>query len=131
MRLLIAFFLLVFITALTLGCGSGTGVPVSGTVTYNGKPLAEGDIIFAPAGGPGVEAAGKIAGGSYSLTALPGPVLVKIYATREEGPKDPAMGMAPRKQYLPAKYNVSSELKREVSSDLSKNNLDFTLEGPP
>ena len=52
-----------------VGCGSGTN-PVSGTVTFEGKPLAGGgDIIFVPLDGDGKPAAGVINpdDGTYTL----------------------------------------------------------------
>ena len=47
-------FILLLVLALVLpGCGGGglTLAPVSGTVTYNDKPLAKGRICFQPASG--------------------------------------------------------------------------------
>ena len=42
-----AFWPLAFLVAVTVGCGSGDGlVPVSGEVTYQGKPLEYGTINF-------------------------------------------------------------------------------------
>ena len=38
-----------------LGCGGGSDLPlaeVRGVVTYKGKPLDKGDVVFAPRGGP-------------------------------------------------------------------------------
>lgn len=65
------------VLAFTLaGCGSDPGRPklgqVNGKVTYKGKPVTSGEVIFTPATGKGNEtghvATGKIASdGSYSL----------------------------------------------------------------
>ena len=39
------------------------------------------------------------------------------------------MGTAPRKPYIPPKYNVNTELKGEVTAG-GKNEFAFALEGP-
>ena len=53
-------------------CGTddtfGKRYPVSGTVTYNGKPLEKGRIGFFPDDPKGVGAAGDIENGSYTLS---------------------------------------------------------------
>ncbi|WP_232056181.1 hypothetical protein [Tuwongella immobilis] len=56
-----------------VGCDSGTGptAKVKGTVNFNGKPVADGYIVFRPADGKGVDAGGAILDGSYSLSAVP------------------------------------------------------------
>lgn len=63
--------------ALTMfGCG-GDGLErsaVSGKVTLDGKPLAEGDIQFIPKGGDSRGAAwSQVVDGSYSISAADGP----------------------------------------------------------
>jgi hypothetical protein len=54
------------------GCADNSGLPtrypVSGTVTYNGEPLQQGTINFAPVDGSGRAAGGTISAGRYSLT---------------------------------------------------------------
>src|SRR5690349_1325348 len=71
------------------GCGDDDGIgrryQVSGTVTYNGKPLEKGTIKFQAAAPDGRSAAGEIEQGSYRLTtqtagdgALPGKYRVSI-----------------------------------------------------
>ena len=120
------------------GCGpSGPKVyPVSGTVTYNGQPLAEGDIIFFPATPGGVEYSGKVADGKFKFTTEAGSKRVKILASRQEGAVDPQMGAKPRRQFIPEKYSSGekTELKAEVTeskvSETGKNEFTFTLNGP-
>jgi hypothetical protein len=63
------FGLLVVLFSLTLGCGGANEyatVPVSGTVTCNGKPLANGTINFTPMADQGRSAGnrGRVALGS-------------------------------------------------------------------
>lgn len=55
---------------LVLGCGSGDAlVPVEGTVTLNGQPLAEANVVLHPvtATGPGPFAGTTGADGKFSL----------------------------------------------------------------
>ena len=84
--------------AAALGCGDDSGLarryPVSGTVTYNGKPLERGNISFAPDGPGGRAAGGTIVDGRYSLTthdlddgALPGKYKVSIAAKEADTSK--------------------------------------------
>jgi hypothetical protein len=83
-------------------------------VTWEGEPLPEGDIIFAPADGAGVPDAGKISAGRFAFRAAPGAKRVEIYAHREVGPPDPVMGQARRESYIPPRYNDQSILTAEV-----------------
>lgn len=58
---------------LLAGCGSNVGIPlgyVSGKVTYQGKPLGHGNVVFMPeTGGNGVPAVAAIASdGSFKMT---------------------------------------------------------------
>ncbi|MCA9267326.1 MAG: hypothetical protein KDA41_02595 [Planctomycetales bacterium] len=60
-----------------VGCGPRTSV--SGRVTYNGQPVANGAITFLPADGQGPSAGAKISGGAYKVDRLePGDKIVQI-----------------------------------------------------
>lgn len=113
------------------GCGpSGPQrYPVLGTVTFNGSPLESGDIIFHDPAGQLVPDAGKITAGKFSFQSQAGRKRVEIFATRPEGPVDPAMGAQAQVQYIPSRYNRSSELEIEVKPGGS-NNFPFTLQAP-
>lgn len=79
------------------GCGSSTGafigstVPVKGKVTYKGKPLTRGEIVFEPDSG-GREAHGTIGpDGGFELTtykqgdgAVPGTHRVAVTGTSKQ-----------------------------------------------
>ena len=66
MRMLLCAALLM-VVALVAGCGDNRGrVPVTGTVLFDGKPLASGIIRFG--GDQGVAGAGQIVNGSFSLS---------------------------------------------------------------
>ena len=54
------------VLTLSLGCGSNDGrVVVTGEVTFDGKPLEDGNITFG--GDKGAAGAGKIVNGKFSL----------------------------------------------------------------
>jgi hypothetical protein len=115
-----------------LGCG-GSGpetYPVSGTVTFDGQPVPDGDILFVPADGKGLPDPGKIENGEFSFDAKPGPKRVEIEASRQTGPVDTSMGMAPRQPYIPACYNTETTLTAEVTPD-GPNEFDFPLKSQP
>lgn len=124
LALLVAFLL-------AAGCGPSKPetVPVSGTVTWNGQALSQGSILFAPEDGKGVPDPGDIKDGRYQLQAKTGKKKVEIRATRESGKVDPAMGAAPREQYIPAEYNEKTTLRADVKSG-EKNEFNFPLAGP-
>lgn len=59
----------------SVGCGGPAGlpnmVPIRGTVSYEGKMLTEGTVIFAPTASDGRQARGTIqSDGSFRLTTL-------------------------------------------------------------
>jgi hypothetical protein len=101
-------------------------VPISGTVTIDGKPLAHGSILFKPA-------SGRTAGGSldsqgrYFLTCYekgdgtaPGEYVVAISATEQ-------LGETAVRWHAPRKYSdpKTSELKATV--DEPRDDLNFEL----
>jgi hypothetical protein len=70
------------ISALLL-CGCGGATTVTGTVTYDGAPVENGVVTFAPADGVGPAVGGRITDGKYRVDdVLPGPKLVKIEAVK-------------------------------------------------
>lgn len=98
-----------------LGCGGGDGkVPVSGVVTFDGSPMPDGYITFTPEGGGTPEAA-PIAAGNYQVAVKPGTHRVEVEASRFVGEKNPIMGLQPREQYVPARYNSETSLRSEVT----------------
>ena len=129
-----------------LGCGPSrpTTAPVSGKVTYQGKPVTEGRIMFYPQHGR--PATGTIgADGSYHLTtfkandgAAPGKYKVTIDATHAVGGAQPTgpqderslfkSGNVPKMERLvPQKYSrlETTDLTAEVKD--GNNTIDFKL----
>lgn len=69
------------LTALLVsGCGGGSeGVTISGTVTYDGKPVPSGHVTLAPADGKGPSAGGEIRDGRFTIRGvLPGEKIVSV-----------------------------------------------------
>jgi hypothetical protein len=114
------------------GCGSAgpSTCEVTGTVTWNGAPLADGDILFEPADGKGVPGAGKIAGGQFRLRTTPGKKKVQIHATRDTGKIDPVMQSPVREPFIPERYNARTTLTRDITAG-GDNHFVFDLAGTP
>ncbi|MCE9560957.1 MAG: hypothetical protein K8U57_02775 [Planctomycetes bacterium] len=114
-RLFAAFVAIAGLASLA-GCGGGSSddSDVSGTVNIDGKPLAEGQIIFESADGSKAPAAGTIKAGQYSLKTAPGVKKVKITATRPGKKVDPMMGAAPQEALIGPDYNSATKLTAEV-----------------
>lgn len=118
--------------ALLAGCGpSGPETyEVSGEVTFDGQPVAEGQIVFRSAEGSSASWAGAIKDGRYALAATAGKKRVEITATRQvQTAQDSPSGQGAFtfESYIPAKYNSQSELTVEVTPE-GPNEFDFSLE---
>lgn len=102
---------------LAAGCGDGT-YPVRGTVTFDGQPVPEGTISFVPDDPALAPDAGPIEDGRFNVFVKPGPKRVEIRASRPvqfPDPNDPDAA-ALREDYIPARYNSSTELTAEVTA---------------
>ncbi|MDB5341208.1 MAG: signal peptide-containing protein [Planctomycetaceae bacterium] len=124
---------LAIVACLLAGCGSD-GPPkyqVSGEVTFDGKPVEEGQIIFTPTeAGVGPDA-GIIKGGKFSFLSKEGDKKVSIEATREVPGKttsDFKGGQVPLvESYIPARYNKQTKLEATVSDVAADNKFEFDL----
>ena len=120
------------------GCGSSSNrQALEGVVTFEGEPLAQGSIRFRPlAGTPGPTAGSQIREGKFSVAPDQGTFLgkfrVEITATRKTGNTNRSTfaGIEVDEdeyvQFIPARYNLQSELVREVSSG-GPNRFEFAL----
>ena len=107
---------------LLIGCAETSGPEtqtVTGSVTFDGTPVTEGQIIFRDAAGQTRSCGGPIEDGKYSFDASPGSKKVEITAMRDVPGKmdtsNPGVEVPLREQYIPAKYNTKSTLTAEVS----------------
>lgn len=128
------------------GCGRNDGPPrtvVVGTITYGKELVEQGQIRFVPIKGSKAPVSiADIRDGVYRADAKGGvPVAtqrVEIYAFRPDptfseasGQRPPSVGATsdwpPKEQYLPGKYNSSSELEMAVEPTRGEFRRDFEL----
>jgi hypothetical protein len=124
------------------GCRRHDGperVVVSGSVTYQGKPIAYGTILFVPqTASDAPMSAATIHDSKYSADAHGGVPIgthkVVIEAIRVVGgtgaPSNgplPGPGTGERQQYIPDKYNVKTQLSITVPPGGSSITKDFEL----
>lgn len=108
--------LLMAVVVPLVGCGDGTPprYSLSGVVTFDGQPIPEGSIMFQAADKRSAPDTAQIVDGKYSLKLQAGQKLVMVEASKFVGPEDKTMGVRPRDQYIPHRYNVESKLTMEV-----------------
>lgn len=128
--------LLTLVSLILVGCNaSNQKQAVSGTITFQGKPLDQGLIQFAPSSPEIPTASGaNIQNGKYQIPQdkglLPGTYDVRISAP-EKGTvaKEAAMpgeSGPPAKERIPTKYNANTTLKFEVKAG-QPNTFDVTI----
>ena len=116
------------------GCGGGSGVktvPVTATVTYNGKPVSGAAIGFSPAGGAGGPAAPKAPGEKVTPQSMPH----GAHGITDASGKAKMWTIEPGDGVQPGSYLVTIEKagKDDVPAKYAKkNDLTFTAkEGGP
>jgi hypothetical protein len=120
-----------------VGCGKKgpQNYKVFGTVTFKGAPLAEGVIMFTPEGGTGGTSASiPIKDGKYESPPggglAPGKYKVMISAaaggSAPKNPDEPPGVSDLQKELIPEKYNVRSDIVREVQAN-NNNQFDFDI----
>lgn len=116
----------------SLGCDSGaTPARVKGKVTVDGVPLESGAIRLIPVDGKAPTAGSPIEDGEYYVDNAPATkVRVEISASKVVGkrkaydtPDSPFIDVT--KEMLPEKYNLKSELKRELTKGANELNFDL------
>jgi len=127
------------ILACLVGCGQGGRQPVTGSVSYQGKPLDGAMVSFLATDGSGV-ITGQVAGalvrdGRFTIPPEqglePGVYRVSISAPEPGGvltPEEKMAGASPRaKEGLPEKCNAATTLTAEVKAG-GPNHFDFKLD---
>lgn len=119
--------------ALLAGCGSKNDpVDVSGKVTIDGQPLADGQIVFEATDGATLPGSGVIKGGQYTAMIVPGAKKVKITATRPGKQKDATMGAFPQEPLIGPEFNTNTKLTAEIKPGKNANqNVDFQVKALP
>jgi hypothetical protein len=120
------------------GCAGGDKrAAISGRVTLDGQALEAGSISFQPIEGTqGPSAGAVIAKGSFDIPRARGPMAgvyrVEIHAPRQTGKKIAAGSPAPPGtmvdevvEAVPARYNIQSTLRSEVTA--GNNSLNYDL----
>ena len=91
--------------------------PVSGTITYNGKPVAKGKIALLPRDPAGQQATSQIIGGKYSLTSF----------ALDDGAISGSYDVVLVSPSIPAKYQSQSTSGLTVVIRQGANTFDFDL----
>jgi hypothetical protein len=110
------------------GCQSDPFTDVSGTVTLDGNPLPEGEVIFLSPDNSATPSSGKIKDGQFKFRATRGPKKVQINATRDTGRKE-VDGWPIRESIVPDRYNTKTELTADVGN--GSNDFKFELKSKP
>ena len=122
--------------ALSSGCAKTDRAAINGTVTLNGTPVEKGSITFRPQPGTASPSAGaNITSGKFSIAAeqglLPGTFRVEITANRLTGEKVTtrfsSQPVQLEEQYIPDKYNTSSELEITIVPNAGRITQDYEL----
>ncbi|OWK39690.1 hypothetical protein [Fimbriiglobus ruber] len=113
--------------ALTAGCGESgpKKYDVSGALKYDGREVADGEIVFFPEDKSAGPEAGKITNGKYTLRAREGRNRVEIRAIRKVPGKKGPMGEDWVENFIPAAYNEKTQLTADVGP--GKTTYDFDL----
>ena len=108
-------------------------IPLTGKVTYDGKPIDGGTISFIPSDESNRVSGGPLIQGAYSVPeekgANVGAYRVEVRWPQPTGKKykdpDTLETYNEQKESMPARFNTQSELKAEVSA--TQNKFDFDL----
>lgn len=118
--------LFVFILA-SFGCDSGPRLyEITGKVTFDGTPVAKGDITLRPEKTSTAPQGATIKDGSFQMKANEGKYKVEIISTRIVPGKKGPMGEDAIEEFIPEKYNTKTTLGAEVKSS-GRNEFIFEL----
>lgn len=112
------------------GCNRGpTQYVITGEVTYQDKPILEGEIFFVDVKGNDPTAVSKIENGRYQLQTVAGEKRIRITAMKKtgkmiDGPMDAKYPECV--EIIPAKYNTATTLIRTIPP-ADKPTLDFRI----
>jgi hypothetical protein len=117
---------------LFVGCGQSETVPVTGTVTLNGQPATEAEVIFTPSKGR-VASGATDAAGRFTLStnkpddgAVPGDHKVTVVEYYPPGKAPPMTSGGPPSRF-PSQYAEASQTPLEAKVARGKPNS-FTFD---
>jgi hypothetical protein len=119
----------------SVGCHRNEMATLSGRVTVDGAPLADGTISFESPDNNKPTAGGLVRDGNYALSLLPGPKIVRIQGFKIVGQRplnraDPHGPMVPTKeQILPETFNAQSTLRFDVGPSGGEKSFELTTHG--
>jgi hypothetical protein len=119
---------LLFVSFLAcLGCDSGPSLyEIKGKVSFDGVPVAKGDITLRPEKPSTAPQGATIKDGSFQMKASEGKYKVEIISTRVVPGKKGPMGEDAIEEFIPEKYNTKTTLGAEVKTT-GNNELIFEL----
>jgi hypothetical protein len=110
-----------------IACDSGPKMyDITGKVSFDGTPVAKGDITLRPEKPTTAPQGTSIKDGSFQLKAGEGKYKVEIISTRVVPGKKGPMGEDAIEEFIPPKYNTKTTLEAEVKSS-GKNDFIFEL----
>jgi hypothetical protein len=111
----------------SFGCDSGPSLyEITGKVSFDGVPVAKGDITLRPEKPSTAPQGAMIKDGSFQMKASEGKYKVEIISTRVVPGKKGPMGEDAIEEFSPQKYNTKTTLGAEVKTT-GKNELLFEL----
>lgn len=123
---LLAGIVIVLFVLASVGC-TNTGpqtITIQGTVTLDGAPLPEGQVVFIPTSPALGAAGGAIADGVFTVTTYKGPHTVEVHAekqlTRPVPPGAPPEAGITFVSIIPNRYNEKTTLTFDVQSPADK-----------
>lgn len=122
-----------------IGCGSGSSLelaPVTGTVSYQDRPLDHGRVVFTPTGNtPGPQAVSEIqSDGTFRLEttgsngAVVGRHTVTVHCRRIVTPEE-AQNLVVGELLIPEKYAVEGQTPLSFEVKQGANEFSITLDG--
>lgn len=136
MTILVRYVMLLAVALVVGGCSETSNQKsISGTVTFDGKPLDKGQITFVPISGTaGPTAGAEIIDGHFEISAtggtFAGKFRVEVTASRPSGRKVPDRYTGKLtesfEQYIPGAYNVESQMFADVKAS-EKNYFEFSV----
>lgn len=123
------------IVVLLAGCGGDGKTEIQGVATWNGVPIEEGYVELSPTDGKGQVVGADIKQGAFVLRTVAGEKHVSVTAKKKIGERPPTERIPHAEpifcQFLPAKYNETSELHVTIAADDPTLSLELTGEEAP